>query len=103
MSSLFLLVHRLFLRVCSQLLLISRLFLLVRRIQLLYMHLLIIVVEMEYAVFWQRVFGDFEVDFRQGVFGLERHFRVTQTFHLYYGYALRNDAEFAGGAIKPTL
>lgn len=100
MSSLFLLANRLFLRVCSQLLLISRLFLLVRRMQLLYMHLLIIVVEMEHAVFGQRVFGDFEVDFGQGVFGLERHFRVTQTFHLYYGYALRNDAEFAGGAIR---
>ena len=55
---------------------------------------------MEHAVFGQRVFGDFEVDFGQGVFGLERHFRVTQTFHLYYGYALRNDAEFAGGAIR---
>ena len=57
MSSLFLLAHRLFL--------------LVRRMQLLYMHLLIIVVEMEHAVFGQRVFGDFEVDFGQGVFGLE--------------------------------
>lgn len=68
--------------------------------QLLYMHLLIIVVEMEYAIFGQRVFGDFEVDFGQGVFGLERHFRVTQTFHLYYGYALRNNAEFIGGAIR---
>lgn len=68
--------------------------------QLLYMHLLIIVVEMEHAVFGQRVFGDFEVDFGQGVFGLERYFRVTHTFHLYYGYALRNDTEFAGGAIR---
>ena len=77
MSSLFLLVHRLFLRVCSQLLLVHRLLLLVRRMQLLYINLLIIVVEMEHAVFGQRVFGDFEVDFGQGVFGLERHFRVT--------------------------
>lgn len=81
MSSLFLLAHRLFL--------------LCRSIQLLDINLLIIVVEMEHAVFGQRVFGDFEVDFGQGVFGLERHFRVTQPFHLYYGYALRNDAEFA--------
>ena len=100
MSSLFLLAHRLFLLVCNQLLLISRLFLLVRRMQFLYMHLLIIVVEMEHAVFGQRVFGDFEVDFGQGVFGLERHFRVTQTFHLYNGYALRNNAEYTGGAIR---
>ena len=86
MSSLFLLAHRLFL--------------LVRRMQLLDMHLLVFVVEVEHAVFGQRVFGDFEVDFGQGVFGLERHFRVTQTFHLYYGYALRYYAEFAGGAIR---
>lgn len=68
--------------------------------QLLYINLLVFVIKMEHAVFGQCVFGDFEVDFGQGVFGLERHFRVTQTFHLYYGYALRNDAEFAGGAIR---
>lgn len=86
MSSLFLLAHRLFL--------------LCRSIQLLDINLLIIVVEMEHAVFGQRVFGDFEVDFGQGVFGLERYFRVTQTFHLYYGYALRNNAKFVGSAIR---
>lgn len=86
MSSLFLLAHRLFL--------------LVRRMQLLYINLLVFVIKMEHAVFGQRVFGDFEVDFGKGVFGLERHFRVTQTFHLYNGYALRNNAEFVGGAIR---
>lgn len=86
MSSLFLLAHRLFL--------------LCRSIQLLYINLLVFVIKMEDAVFGQRVFGNFEVDFGQGVFGLERYFRVTQTFHLYYGYALRNNAEFVGGAIR---
>lgn len=84
----------------SLLLHVSRQFLLVRRMQLLDMHLLVFVAKVEHAVFGQRVFGDFEVDFGQGVFGLERHFRVTQTLHLHNGYALRNNAEFVGGAIR---
>lgn len=87
MSSLFLLAHRLFL--------------LCRSIQLLDINLLIIVVEMEHAVFGQRVFCDFKIELGEDIFfGLEWYFGGMYALHLHDGYALRNDAEFAGGAIR---
>lgn len=56
---------------------------------------------MEHAVFGQRVLRHFKVELRKGfLLGLEWYFGGMHTFHLYYCYALRKDAELPRSAIR---
>lgn len=56
---------------------------------------------MEHAVFRQRVLRHFKVKFGKCfLLGLEWYFGGMHTFHLYYCYALRKDAELPGSTIR---
>lgn len=64
-------------------------------------YLLLCFVEMEHAVFRQRVLRHFKVKFGKCfLLGLEWYFGGMHAFHLHDGYALRKDAEFPGSTIR---
>lgn len=57
--------------------------------------------EMEHAVFGQRVLRHFKVELGKGfLLGLEWYFGGMHALHPHDGYALRKDAEFPGSTIR---
>lgn len=63
--------------------------------------LLIFIVEMEHAVFGQRVLRHFKVEFGKGfLLGLEWYLGGMHALHPHDGYALRKNAELPCSAIR---